>query len=64
LIIDTEHDHAIANILDLSGRVLISRPLYGENNTIEIGGLSPGVYLISVNNDHRAIYNQIIIKMK
>lgn len=51
-----------AEIFDLSGQLLTEKKLYGSNNTIAVGQLKKGTYLVRIQTNNGLIYNQKIIK--
>ena len=57
-------DNAVANIVDLSGRVIIRRNLSGSNNTIDLSSLNQGIYIMYLVNGAQIIYKEKIVKIK
>jgi len=50
-VISTEEKPARVNVIDISGRILISEEIYkGNNNLIRFSG-KPGVYIINIKNE-------------
>lgn len=62
-VIDMEYEKFVVNIIDLSGRSLISGLLSGIKNTLDISSLDQGIYNVTLKDGDTIIYRERIVKV-
>ncbi|WP_084299436.1 FG-GAP-like repeat-containing protein [Dyadobacter tibetensis] len=55
-------DNALISILDLSGRLVLTNSPSGDSNTMAVGELSPGMYLLKIRTINGATYYRKFVK--
>ena len=60
LTLQTEKEHGIMRIVDMTGRTLLQQSIDGLNTTIDTKTLKPGYYLIEVENGGKTQTQKII----
>lgn len=58
--ISLETTNALVIIMDIHGRVFLSRKLHAGSSTIDVSGLRPGVYIARIKSDNQWIQNRFI----
>ncbi|MBQ4035486.1 MAG: T9SS type A sorting domain-containing protein, partial [Paludibacteraceae bacterium] len=49
-------------LVDVTGRVLHAERLYGDQNTVSLGGFSSGLYLLRLTDGKNVMVQKIVIK--
>ncbi len=56
---NSDYSKTIANIFDLTGKMVLSRTLYGQS--LDISALKPGIYLLRLQSNTGTIYNGKVV---
>ncbi|NCA80916.1 MAG: T9SS type A sorting domain-containing protein, partial [Sphingobacteriia bacterium] len=50
-------DNSELHIFDLTGRLICSQKIYGEDDEVETSSLTDGIYIVSVQNENEQVYS-------
>lgn len=62
LLPENDNTYAMISILDISGRVLISKSLSQNKSNIPLNNLASGIYIIKIEQDNKIQLSKLIIK--